>query len=42
MRLLAEQPEIGRYWPEMQIRQGFALLRVTPSAVKPFYPEIVD
>ena len=42
MKLLSEQPEVGSVWPGFQLEQGFALLRITPSASKPFYPEVVE
>lgn len=42
MKLLSEQPEVGTTWPELQIEQGFSLLRITPCASKPFYPELVE
>ena len=40
MSQLSQQPEIGKVWPQLQAEQGFALLRVIPSASKPFYPEV--
>lgn len=42
MHLLSEQPEVGKVWPNLQLDQGFALLRIAPTAYKPFYPEVVE
>ncbi|MGV8150328.1 MAG: hypothetical protein ACP5NV_01230 [Candidatus Woesearchaeota archaeon] len=42
LNLLSDQEEIGRYWPIHQIKQGFSLLRIAPSSIKPFFPEIVN
>lgn len=38
---IAEQPEIGKNWPWLSAHQGFSLLRISPSAKKPFFP-IID
>lgn len=37
---IAEQPEIGKNWPWLSAHQGFSLLRISPSAKKPFFPII--
>lgn len=39
---ISEQPEIGKNWPWLSAHQGFSLLRISPSAKKPFFPTITD
>jgi len=41
MRKISTHKNIGGCWPEMQMRQGFGLLRIAPSAGKPYFPEIL-
>ncbi|MBS3093909.1 hypothetical protein J4456_05000 [Candidatus Pacearchaeota archaeon] len=40
--IIAEQPEIGKNWPWLSAQQGFTLLRISPSATKPFFPTIEE
>ncbi len=42
LSLLQKQPEVGEAWTLCQTEQEFALLRVTPSASKLWFPEIIE
>ncbi len=41
MEKLKEFESIGNFWPQFQQKQGFSMLRITPSFEKPFYPESI-
>ena len=36
---ISEHPDVGQLWSDLQIDQGFSLLRLTPCSVKIHFPE---
>jgi hypothetical protein len=41
LRSLKEHRSVGPHWPDLQMYQGFSLLRIAPSGLKPFFPEVL-
>jgi len=42
MHELRDDNAVGKIWPDLQIQQGFSLLRITPCAQKPYFPEVEE
>jgi len=35
---ISEEELVGKFWPKLQLEQGYSLLRITPCILKPHFP----